>query len=993
MTKKTREILSVQKELIRTENTKNANTADRVGNMFGDILDSYVSFLDDLVNNLTTDVPGKALDAQQGFILLSALQAIEKTSSLEFTIGYGATGDKSLHFGTGGTSLRYNSVSEALEFSNNGTTWIPLGQSGSAFDKGYFPDQATLEANYPTATNGSWAYVGTSTVTRWIWQTGTGWVNTGDEVSFLAETVAMMGSTKLITSGGVYTALQGKAASVHSHAISEITGLQAILDAKLNSDDLDSRIFTYLVNHLKFGDNIGIITNSETGDITFNVTTTSGGSITLGSTPEIGGTKAFSTGGAYIEFAKYVGRAGWTSVVFDPSIATNVGSAFISKFKIPSTANFAISSITSTSSDAALIYYKVKLVGVSSVEMTLPSSVLEDGLPITGNKILIEGTVGSEHIVCLEKDGSNWDLYRQKPGAVGVSAFADLEGNARDNADLAAELDGLQGQIDVLVLEGNEYEEYADLASFPATGASDRIYAALDTGFTYRWSGSAYVQIGGSTVTPSSLGTLINSTTAKSTPVDADIFSIFDSAASWIAKKITWANIKTALASIFVGKSGFVSAPPSGGVITIALNDENLKYKSTLTGNFTYEVGTVADGANVVHKVNTGAVSTAITITFDSSYTHKSLNNTVTSYTLPAGAGKEYFITFIVEGTTIEVSVVDGTGSTVLSYSSSTEINTATESAKVIAPDQLEASKYLSQYLNKIFAVATGPSNTYAVTLSPAVTAYPRLIVAQINVTNTGASTINPNGLGAKAITKNGTTAVASGDLPANQIFILAYDGTQYQIIGNLGTGGGSGTVTSFSAGDFSPLFTTTEATPTSTPALSFSAINQAANLFFAGPSSGSSAAPTFRALVLNDLANNLITYAKLQQINAGPKVLGLVGPGPGNIGEINVVDYRDTLFGRTEVTGSSYTILPSDKLIAVKSVPCTITFPALSTLKNGQPFRIIDETGSAGTSNITIAVTGSDVNNGATVINSNYAKAVLYVDKTSTPNPKLFNY
>lgn len=39
--------------------------------------------------------------------------------------------------------------------------------------------------------------------------------------------------------------------------------------------------------------------------------------------------------------------------------------------------------------------------------------------------------------------------------------------------------------------------EYANLASFPVTGETGKIYLALDTNSTYRWSGSAYVQIGG----------------------------------------------------------------------------------------------------------------------------------------------------------------------------------------------------------------------------------------------------------------------------------------------------------------------------------------------------------------------------------------------------------------------------------------------------------------------------------------------------------------
>ena len=39
--------------------------------------------------------------------------------------------------------------------------------------------------------------------------------------------------------------------------------------------------------------------------------------------------------------------------------------------------------------------------------------------------------------------------------------------------------------------------EYEDLAHFPEEGERSKIYVALDTGCTYRWSGSEYIQIGG----------------------------------------------------------------------------------------------------------------------------------------------------------------------------------------------------------------------------------------------------------------------------------------------------------------------------------------------------------------------------------------------------------------------------------------------------------------------------------------------------------------
>ena len=58
----------------------------------------------------------------------------------------------------------------------------------------------------------------------------------------------------------------------------------------------------------------------------------------------------------------------------------------------------------------------------------------------------------------------------------------------------------------------------------------------------------------------------------------------------------------------------------------------------------------------------------------------------------------------------------------------------------------------------------------------------------------------------------------------------------------------GGGSVTSFSAGNLSPLFTTSVATATSTPALTFSLSNAAANTIF-GNFTGSSAGPSFNTI------------------------------------------------------------------------------------------------------------------------------------------------
>jgi hypothetical protein len=88
---------------------------------------------------------------------------------------------------------------------------------------------------------------------------------------------------------------------------------------------------------------------------------------------------------------------------------------------------------------------------------------------------------------------------------------------------------------------------------------------------------------------------------------------------------------------------------------------------------------------------------------------------------------------------------------------------------------------------------------------------------------------------------------------------IIAYNGAGAWTNGPQVTAGGSGTVTSFSAGTLSPLFTTSVANPTTTPALSFAQVSQNANLFFASPD-GVSGNPSFRAIVAADVPRTPFT-------------------------------------------------------------------------------------------------------------------------------------
>lgn len=110
---------------------------------------------------------------------------------------------------------------------------------------------------------------------------------------------------------------------------------------------------------------------------------------------------------------------------------------------------------------------------------------------------------------------------------------------------------------------------------------------------------------------------------------------------------------------------------------------------------------------------------------------------------------------------------------------------------------------------------------------------------------------VTPAGSTGTTLNTYQTALTIAGDKSAT--FTGAISGTTANFSGAItvasctGCGSGSGTVTSFSAGSLSPLFTTSVSTATTTPALSFSLSNAAANTYF-GNATGSTAAPSFTA-------------------------------------------------------------------------------------------------------------------------------------------------
>lgn len=104
---------------------------------------------------------------------------------------------------------------------------------------------------------------------------------------------------------------------------------------------------------------------------------------------------------------------------------------------------------------------------------------------------------------------------------------------------------------------------------------------------------------------------------------------------------------------------------------------------------------------------------------------------------------------------------------------------------------------------------------------------------------------------------------VLSKTARANNLILFGPTG-QITLVPLPSGGGGVGSVTSVSVGGLAPLFTASTATSTTTPVTTFSLNTQSANTIFAGPASGSAAAPSFRALVASDIPSLSSTYQPL---------------------------------------------------------------------------------------------------------------------------------
>jgi hypothetical protein len=135
--------------------------------------------------------------------------------------------------------------------------------------------------------------------------------------------------------------------------------------------------------------------------------------------------------------------------------------------------------------------------------------------------------------------------------------------------------------------------EAANLAAFPATGETGKIYVALDTNKTYRWSGSAYVFITSGAV--DSVAGKTGIVTLNSS--DVGLANVENKSSATIRGEITSANVTTAL-----GFTPYNATNPSGYTTNTG----------TVTSVAALTLGTT--GTDVTSTVATGTTTAVITL-------------------------------------------------------------------------------------------------------------------------------------------------------------------------------------------------------------------------------------------------------------------------------------------------------------------------------------------------------------------------------------------
>ena len=256
----------------------------------------------------------------------------------------------------------------------------------------------------------------------------------------------------------------------------------------------------------------------------------------------------------------------------------------------------------------------------SAVENGTDVSLVTTGEKYAWNQKQDAITFNTAYNASTNKAATMSDITKANVGLSNVTNYAQVKASEKGVANGVAELDS-NGKVPSSQLPAyvDDVLEYSSTSTFPSTGETGKIYVAIDTNKTYRWSGTEYTQIKGDLALGETSSTAYRGDRGKTAydhsqsahaPSDANKFDL-SYASSKLTKTVNGSATDVVSASTIVTDGGGIKEVEAaagsniGSVGTPSVTASTSGNKTTFT--FNYLKGAKGDnGSNGTNGTSAG---------------------------------------------------------------------------------------------------------------------------------------------------------------------------------------------------------------------------------------------------------------------------------------------------------------------------------------------------------------------------------------------------
>lgn len=317
------------------------------------------------------------------------------------------------------------------------------------------------------------------------------------------------------------------------------------------------------------------------------------------------------------------------------------------------------------------------------------------------------------------------------------------------------------------------------------TGETGKIYVDLNTNKTYRWSGSAYTVISetlalGTTSSTAFRGdygnTAYTHATAKGSAFSSGLYKITTNAQGHVTAATAVAKADITGLGIPAQDTTYSAATTSAAGLMSASDKTKLDGIATGANKTTVDSALSSTSTNPVqNKVVNTAIANLNTLVGDTAVSTQITNAASSTTPKVAGTAAVGTETMFARGDHVHPAQTTVSGNA----GSATKLATA----RTIDGVSFNGTANITHYGTCDTAAGTAAK---VVALTGFTLATGAKVAVKFTVTNTAANpTLNVNSTGAKAIYYRGA-AISAGYLAANRVYEFVYDGTNYELIGDI---------------------------------------------------------------------------------------------------------------------------------------------------------------------------------------------------------------